>query len=131
LPFLLTLHDETAAGHSTGTFTLHLNDERITLRRLVERRIREEVESFNRGGHDFFRGLIEPVDAEPTLNGFKLKERRQIDWQVQFERAIAYFESNQVFVLCDGRQIESLDEELVVSPQTDIRFLKLVPLVGG
>jgi len=34
-------------------------------------------------------------------------------------------------VLVDDRQAESLDEDIVVKPETRVSFLKLVPLVGG
>jgi hypothetical protein len=56
-----------------------------------------------------FRGLVQPTDAEQTLNGYKLRAPRMIDWKRQFERAIAAFEVNQVIVLVNDRQAESLD----------------------
>ena len=33
--------------------------------------------------------------------------------------------------LVDDRQVDDLDQEIVLTPDTDVRFLKLVPLVGG
>ena len=35
------------------------------------------------------------------------------------------------FVLVDDRQLDGLDDEIAVRPETEVRFVKLVPLVGG
>ncbi len=35
-----------------------------------------------------YRGLVQPADAEQTLNGFKLKKPRPIDWKKQYDRAV-------------------------------------------
>ena len=39
--------------------------------------------------------------------------------------------TNGFFLLVDDRQIEDLDEEVVVTVESTISFVKLVPLVGG
>jgi hypothetical protein len=41
------------------------------------------------------------------------------------------FERNRFVVIIDGRQVLDLDQPIIVSPTTEARFLKLVPLVGG
>jgi hypothetical protein len=41
------------------------------------------------------------------------------------------FAGNQIIVLVDDHQVESLDEEIVVRPDTRVSFLRLTPLVGG
>jgi hypothetical protein len=74
---------------------------------------------------------VQPTDAEQTLNGFRVRDHRQIDWKQQSERACDAFERNGFFVLVDDRQPDSLDEEITVGPDTRVSFVKLVPLVGG
>ena len=49
----------------------------------------------------------------------------------QFDQALHGFERSHVIVLVDDRQVEALDEEIVLTPRTDVVFLRLVPLVGG
>ena len=61
----------------------------------------------------------------------ELKKPRQIDWKRQFDRAIQAFESNQILILVDDRQAESLDEEFAVDSRTSVTFLHLSLLVGG
>ena len=93
--------------------------------------MRQEVEEYNRKQPEYFRGLVQPKDAEKVLNGYKLKARRQIDWEPQCKRAVEAFKNNQILVLVDATQVESLDETITLTPDTEVRFLRLVLLVGG
>jgi hypothetical protein len=74
---------------------------------------------------------VKPTDAEQTLNGYKLKQPRRIDWEVQAEKAIKAFDHNGFIVLIDDYQAEDLDTEIVICPNMVVTFLKLMPLVGG
>lgn len=127
----LTIHDETTSGQKTNTFTIDCLTERLTVRELIRARIYQEVQDYNLREPEYFRGLIEPTNAERVLNGYKLKARRKIDWEEQFKRALEAFERNGFFVLVGERQAETLDEELEVKVNTEVSFVKLVPLVGG
>jgi hypothetical protein len=127
----LTIRDETPGAPSFHEWTLEVLTERITVRELIRSRVYQEVQDFNREHRSEFRGLVQPTDSERTLNGFRLKKPRQIDWREQYERAISAFESNQVLVLVNDRQAESLDEEIAVAPGTEVTFLRLTLLVGG
>jgi hypothetical protein len=127
----LTIHDETTSGQKTNTFTIDCLTERLTVRDLIKARIYQEVQDYNLKEPEYFRGLVEPTYAERVLNGFKLKTRRKIDWQEQYQRALEAFERNGFFVLVGDRQSESLDEDFMVKVDTEVSFVKLVPLVGG
>ena len=78
-----------------------------------------------------FRGLVQPTEAEKVLNGYKLRERRKINWEEQYARAVEAFERNGFFMLVDDRQVDRLDEEIELKVATEVSFIKLVPLVGG
>jgi len=54
-----------------------------------------------------------------------------LHWERQFEGAIKSFEANGFFLLVDGKQVESLEEELELTSTSKVQFIKLVPLVGG
>ena len=131
MPATLTIHDETASGKKINTFTLDCLTEKMIVRELICARIYQEVQDYNQKQPEYFRGLVEPTAAERVLNGYKLKARRNIDWQEQFKRALEAFERNGFFVLVGNRQAESLDEEFEVKVDTEVSFVKLVPLVGG
>lgn len=127
----LTIHDETTSGQKTNTFTIDCLTERLTVRDLIKARIYQEVQDYNLKEPEYFRGLVEPTNAERMLNGYKLKAKRKIDWQEQYQRALESFERNGFFVLVGDRQAESLDQDFEVKVDTEVSFVKLVPLVGG
>lgn len=127
----LTVHDETASGEKTRSFTLENLTERLTVRDLIRARIYQEVQDHNRSGATLFRGLVQPSDTEKTLNGFKFSRPRTLDWEEQYRHALDTFARNGFFVLVGDRQAESLDEEFTVSPETEVSSVRLVPLVGG
>jgi hypothetical protein len=127
----LTVTDESPTGETLLKFVLQVSAERITVRDLIRQRVRHEVEEYNRRQVDTFRGLVQPTDSERTLNGYRLKHPRVIDAATQLAKAIDAFEGNQIIVLVDDRQVESLDEEIALRPDTRVSFLRLTPLVGG
>ncbi len=132
MPVTLQIRDETATGQTTHELTLDLLTERLTVRELIRSRVYQEVKDHNVEAHRAtFTGLVQPTDAEQTLNGFKLRQPRQLDWKKQFDAALHAFARNGFLILVDDRQVEGLDEELVVAPDTQVSFVKLVPLVGG
>src|SRR6476661_1385476 len=128
------IRDETATGQSVHSFSLVLESESITVRELIRERVYQEVSEYNfrsRREGGVFRGLVQPTDAERTLNGFKVPKNRDIDWEAQFARAIDAFGRNGFFIIVDDRQAETLDETIVIKPSTQASFVKLTPLVGG
>ena len=105
----------------------------VTLRNLIRTRVREEVAEANAAidkGVDF-RTLVQPTEAEVTLNGYRMHRGNTIDWRRQADKAEEAFGRNGFFVLVDGRQVEDLDDELALTPESEIRFVRLTPLVGG
>lgn len=133
---LLQVRDETATGQSLYELSIEFLTERITVRELIRERVRHEVREFNRQqGELTFRGLVQPADAEPALNGqqteYRLRQHRPIDWGVQFKHALNGFIQNGFFVLIDEQQAESLDQEFLIGPTTHVSFIKLISLVGG
>jgi hypothetical protein len=130
----LKIRDETtfdAGGDEERGFTLHVVDERITVRELIRARVYREVRDYNLDQPEYFQGLVQPSDAERSLNGFKMRSRRRIDPERQFELAKRAFYSNGFILLVDDRQVDELEDEIQIRPDTTVTFLKLVPLVGG
>lgn len=131
MPTTLTIKDETAAGDVRDEMRLDIEEKRITVRELIRRRVFAEAERFNNSEPGYFRGLVQPREAEATLNGYKLREARRIDPDEQFEKACRAFERNGFFIIIDEEQVETLDQEIAMTPQHAVSFVKLVPLVGG
>jgi hypothetical protein len=127
----LTDRDETAGGKTVHELTLDILTETITVRELIRSRVYQEVQDYNRKGTEYFRGLVQPTGAEQTLNGYKLRKQREIDWIRQFDLACEAFERNGFFILVDDEQVGDLDEEITLKAGTQVSFVKLTPLVGG
>jgi hypothetical protein len=127
----LTIRDATASGQPLHEWTLEVLTERMSVRELIRSRVYQEVQDYNHSQPDRFRGLIQPGEAEQTLNGGKSLKKRKIDWKIQFAKATEAFEKNEILILCNDKQLESLDQELEIQPGTSVTFLKLTMLVGG
>lgn len=128
---LVTILDEAASGESFSTRRIEIAEERVTLRELIRQRIQDEVEEFNRKQSDVFVGLVQPTETERVLNGYRLKTRRMLSWENQYEKALEAFAKNGFFVIVDGHQVEELDEVVPLRENSSVQFLKLVPLIGG
>lgn len=131
MPATLTIRDETTAGQVEGEWTLDFLTEHITVRELIRSRVYQEVQDYNLKQPLTFRGLVQPTDAERTLNGVKMKAPRQIDWKKQFETACEAFEAGRVLILAGEHQCETLEEKIEIKVDTVVSFLRLTPLVGG
>ncbi|GAA0957480.1 hypothetical protein [Virgisporangium aurantiacum] len=129
--FIVTVVDETTAGTRGDAWHLDIFEETLTLRELIRRRVFQEVAEYNARPDPVFQGLVRPDDAEVTLNGYRLRSKRHVDPERQVASALAAFERNGFVVLVDDRQVEDLDATLALAMDTQVTFLKLVPLVGG
>jgi hypothetical protein len=127
----LTIQDETAGGKIINEVKVSFENELATVREIINGRVKAEVEAYNQKMPEYFTGLIEPTDAEKTLNGFRLKHKRKVDAEKQCKTALDAFEKNGYFLLIDNIQAESLEQMVIVNDKTKISFVKLTPLVGG
>lgn len=131
MPAVVTITDETTHGHQIHTFTLDFLTEQVTVREIIRSRIYEEVQLYNANQREKFYGLVQPTEKEIALNGDRPRERRKIDWELQYAKALASFAANGFLILIDDQQVEHLDSVVELRCDTHVTFLKLVPLVGG
>jgi hypothetical protein len=118
----VTIRDQSSTGRPAGELVLEDIPAALTLHDLIRTRVREEVARHNARPGSAFTGLVTP-EGNP--------ERRRIDWQAQADVAIDAFTRNGFFVLVDGHQVTELDAELALDADSDVRFVRLVALVGG
>lgn len=127
----ITVRDEALSGEILNEIRLDVKSEHIRVKDIIAARVESEVNAYNAKLPDYFKGLIKPTEAEETLNGYKLKERKPIDVEQQVFVAYDAFQKNGYFVLVDDQQVDDLEQEVRVSPETGISFVKLTPLIGG
>lgn len=126
----ITIVDESMLGEKR-VWSLDFLDETVSLRELIRRRIYQEVSEYNAKLSGLFYGLVQPTAAERTLNGYRLKTPHLLDWQAQYEQAIEAFARRGYIVLVDEKQVADLDTSIELHANSEVTFLKLVPLVGG
>lgn len=127
----ITIKDETISGTILRELNLEFESQTITVKDLISQRVLEEVAQYNKKLPQFFNGLIEPNDAEKTLNGYKLKKRKTIDGEKQVFVALDAFQKNGYFLLINNIQSMDLEQKIELTTETQISFIKLTPLVGG
>ena len=59
------------------------------------------------------------------------RRRRPLDTERQIEVALEALRKRRVILLFNGVQIEDIDAPLLLTPVSEARFLRLVPLAGG
>lgn len=127
----VTINDKTSSGELLLEQIIDFPLERISVRELIETRVRQEVEAHNQNVGARFDGLIEPSETEKKLNGENAAMGRHVDADKQVEAAINAFETGRYFLLIDDHQLVDLDDVIVINPNTKIVFLKILRLVGG
>ena len=132
----LEVVDETMSGDVLRTMALVLPTGTVTARTVIEQRVYEDVEAYNRD-LDHPPALLDRValaPAEVALNGPRQRpqrQRRRAKAATEVARALEAFERNGFVMLVGDRQVESLDEPLPAAETLRVSFIRLVPLVGG
>ena len=127
----VVMSDATLSGVETARLLLDDVPSPVRLRELICHRVREEVARYNANPAPRFAGLVQPTDAEQTLNGYEVRQPRALDWQAQADAAVRAFTRNGFFVFIGDRQVDDLDEQLTLADTDVVSFVRLVPLVGG
>lgn len=127
----ILIKDEKFGGHAAHEIEVTFEIDLVTVKDIISNRVKAEVEFYNNKQPEYFNGLVEPSNAEKTLNGYKLKKKQMIDAEQQVYIALAAFQNNRFFILVDNQQLEELDQQVRLTEQSLISFIKLTQLVGG
>lgn len=127
----LSIKDENFSGKVLQEVLINFNSQTVTIKDIIEARVGQEVANYNKKLPEYYNGLIEPTDAEKTINGYKLRSKKPIDAEKQVYVALDAFQKNGFFVLIDNQQCTLLDQSIQLERDTRISFVKLTPLVGG
>lgn len=139
-----------AGGEGVPDVLLDLASERTTVRELIRRAVEEQVRLLRVDAARCRRALdrqylsMDEIRAQAATGVVRLPSpapggpghadrRRAADLDVATEVAQAHraFDGNVFVVFVGGRQVERLDEEIVLVLGQPVAFLRLVPLVGG
>lgn len=119
---------DAAPGAPDNEFDLELNSAVLSVAEVIRGRVTAELA---RGaGAMNLRPLVEPSADERLLNGPR-RGREAPDLEREVARALSAFRAGRYVVLVDGRQVESADELVTLTPDSEVTFVRLVPLRGG
>ena len=127
----ISVADTSFTGKVIQRIDLNFETTQVCVKDIITARVTHEVEAYNRRQDRYFQGLVMPAEAEQILNGYRLKSKQPIDAEKQVYIALQAFQQGAYFVLVDDIQVEHLEETLELTPNTQISFIKLTPLVGG
>jgi hypothetical protein len=129
---MMIVDESTAGGKRLWTLDVaDVLEEALSLREVIRRRVYQEVTEYNAQHSDVFHGLVQPTDAERTLNGYRLRTPRRLDWEAQYAKAVEAFAHRAYIVLVNNNQVNDLDALVELHAGAEVTFFKLVPLVGG
>lgn len=124
----LIINDETAAGEILQKISLQFEQEYISVKELIEARIKTEIQRYEKELDGYKKSLVLPTNLEQRLNK---KNPPKIDVEKQLYTAFQAFQRNGFFILIDDEQVEDLDQKFLIEESTQVSFIKLTPLVGG
>jgi hypothetical protein len=118
---------------------VELAQERTTARELIGRAVEEQVRVLRadrlrcRGALDRQYLSAEEIRAQAATGVVRMPPPvpAEADVAVEVARAQGAFERNVFAVFVGGRQVDGLDDEIVVRLGEPVVFLRLTPLVGG
>ena len=118
-------------------------DKPVSLEELIRETVRAQVRAYQRdqrSQHEALQKVAKAYLTEEMVNqgaetgkvALPKPERAGALDEEQLESdALVAFEKGRFAVFSCGRQSMELDEELDLQEQTEVHFLRLVPLVGG
>lgn len=102
----------------------------VTLRFLIEERVRLQWDDWENDTAREANGVAEPSFYQSPIAA---PARRPCPKTVEgaIAEALQSFDTNGFFVIVDGQQVCDLDTMIRLTPKSEVRFLRLAPLVGG
>ena len=141
--FILSIKEEVFGAGSIEEYDIQLSGQRVTLADLIQAKTAKEIELVNLrlrnndvpGQHAWIK-KEERILNERAIKKQEAKEKERITSLIVDEEkacydALAGFQANAFFVIVDGEQKTDLNDELMLTKNTAVQFVRLTPLVGG
>jgi hypothetical protein len=119
-------------------FPPDLDDDAVTLRQLIDRIVRAEVEAFRARQQErrLLRALTadqiaEAAEAGKVEMGASEVEPQHVDEEAAVAAALQAFEDGLYLVAIDGTDYRELDRQIHVRDESRVTFIRLTLLAGG
>lgn len=131
--------DEIFGKSKLSIFELSYPSEKVTIREIITRRVEEEVARVNykkqdpdriKAEHRMFLAGLTKISPEVLLNA-DIKRKKPVNSVSAVKTALQAFEAGRFFVFFNDNQYETLEAKVTLTPNSEIIFLRLTPLMGG
>lgn len=114
-------------GRAARVTAISLESGRVTVRELIEGKVRTEIQAWRRRregefGSEYRHG---EWNVKPGARGVRVEEDAEV------ESALAAFASGRFLVFVNEAQMTNLEESVRFGADARIRFLRVVALAGG
>jgi hypothetical protein len=120
-------------GLPTGQRLLHtrltLSAATLTVRELIARKVRQEVAECAAGQRTGLSG--EYLSPEILLRTVSPGALAPGEVKTEIIRAQKAFAARDYMIILDNRRVFDLEEAVMLRPETQVEFIKILPLVGG
>ncbi len=120
--------------------------EQIEVRDLIAQAVEAQIHELltrqkvdhQQAGHILDRYYPNPDSAPARKEAFSKRGKRlvgargkRISVRTEIKRAFQAFESGAIAIFVDGQQMQDLDQQVTITSETKIKFVRLIPLTGG
>ena len=132
MTMMLKILDQTPGIGTVEGPELSFEVREVSAREIVRARVEAEVVRHNSAevSPGFVRWAT-PAGPGRALNGARRERRRPLDLERQVEVAFEALRMRRVILMFNGVQVEDIDAPLPLTPVSEARFLRMVPLAGG
>jgi hypothetical protein len=129
----LIIKEENFAGKILDEISLQIANETLTVADLIKLKVENEIDCQNLKIEKNNQGYQHQTEDILNKNNssYNSVKNKTLDAEAQIYRAWEAYKNNQIIVMIDNRQTEALEEEILVSPETQVSFIRLTQLVGG
>ncbi len=131
MTFSIQAEDSVVGKSGKRRITLIVYDNAVSVRSLIEARVHRLLSAEGDRQNAATHAAVGLDSRELELNPSRQTKPDSEKRQRLIDEACEAFEKNGFFVIVDGVQKDRLDEMVPLTPESEIRFLQLVPLVGG
>ena len=126
------------AGEKKQLFQLVVPRLRLTVRELIRLKVHQEFTTVM-FEYEKLSKLADPATNTPITGAnhqfiwisWMHKIASTSNWEEEVEKACAAFTAGSYVIIAQGHQLENIDDEIILEQDAEIKFIRLIPLVGG
>jgi hypothetical protein len=125
------IQEASFSGKILDEIFLEIEQEITSVAEIIANHVIQQVTCSNNQLKKQQKSYQNDFEQELNLHTSRVKNRALFDTEKEIYKANSAFQNKQMIVMIDNKQAQSLEEEVFLNENTTIRFLRLMPLIGG